>query len=83
MNYQDLVERAAKPRSLQHELALDEAVGKRGTPSLPKLKFMEGLGPEDPRFEPQSGSNAEAGGLNLPDDWRHVVRCCNVETTEV
>ena len=51
MNYQDLVDRAAKPRSLQHLLALDEGVGKRGKPSLPKLKFMEGLGPEDPRYD--------------------------------
>ncbi len=42
----------------------DKQVGKRGTPSLPKLKFMEGLGPEDPRFDAQSGSNAEAGGLD-------------------
>lgn len=54
MSYQDLVERAAKPRSLAHLLALDEGVGKRGKPSLPKLKFMEGLGPEDPKYDAHS-----------------------------
>lgn len=37
-------------KSLGHLIAEDEAVAKRGKPSLPKLKFMEGLGPEDPRF---------------------------------
>lgn len=52
MNYRDIVERAMKPRSLEHALALDESVSKRGIPSLPKLKFMEGLGPEDPKYEP-------------------------------
>lgn len=54
MSYQDLVERAAKPRSLAHLLALNEGVGKRGKPSLPKLKFMEGLGPEDPKYDAHS-----------------------------
>lgn len=39
-------------KTLAHRIAEDEAVAKRGKPSLPKLKFMEGLGPEDPRFEP-------------------------------
>lgn len=51
MNYQDILNRATKPLSLQHQLALDEAVVGRGIPSLPKLKFMEGLGPDDPRFD--------------------------------
>ena len=54
MNYQDLLDCATRPKSLQHELALDEAVAKRGKPSLPKLKFMEGLGPEDPKYEPST-----------------------------
>lgn len=54
MDYQDLVERATKARSLGHKLALDESVSKRGVPSLPKLKFMEGLGPEDPKYDPHS-----------------------------
>lgn len=57
-------------KSLAHRIAEDEAVAKRGKPSLPKLKFMEGLGPEDPRFEPEF-------------DWRHAVRCANVEVTEL
>ncbi len=48
--------------SLAQLIAEDRVVAKRGKPSLPKLKFTEGLGPEDPRFDPQSGSNAEAGG---------------------
>ena len=52
MDYRDLVERATKPRSLGHQLAWDESVSKRGVPSLPRLKFMEGLGPDDPRFGP-------------------------------
>ena len=37
-------------KSLGHLIAEDEAVAKRGKPSLPKLKFMEGLGPEDPKY---------------------------------
>lgn len=44
--------KAPEGRSLQHLLALDEAVVKRGKPSLPRLKFMEGPGPE--RFDEQS-----------------------------
>lgn len=52
MDYRDITERAQRPRSVSHLLALDEAVSKRGVPSLPKLKFMEGLGPEDPRYDP-------------------------------
>jgi hypothetical protein len=38
-------------RSLRKLVAEDEVVAKRGKPSLPKLKFMEGLGPEDPRYD--------------------------------
>lgn len=34
-------------RAVEH----DNVVAKRGKPSLPKLKFMEGLGPEDPRYD--------------------------------
>jgi hypothetical protein len=49
VDYKDITERAQKPRSLQHLLALDVSVAKRGVPSLPKLKFMEGPGPE--RFD--------------------------------
>ncbi len=37
--------------SLAQLIAEDAVVAKRGKPSLPKLKFMEGLGPEDPRFD--------------------------------
>lgn len=33
-------------KSLSHLIAEDEVVAKRGKPSLPKLKFMEGPGPE-------------------------------------
>jgi hypothetical protein len=36
---------------LRQLVAEDEVVAKRGKPSLPKLKFMEGLGPEDPRYD--------------------------------
>lgn len=39
--------RLAKLRKLEQE---DKVVAKRGEPSLPKLRFMEGLGPEDPKF---------------------------------
>jgi hypothetical protein len=41
----------SKPHSLRQLVAEDEVVAKRGKPSLPKLKFMEGLGPEDPRYD--------------------------------
>lgn len=37
--------------SLRKLINEDQVVAQRGKPSLPKLKFMEGLGPEDPRFE--------------------------------
>ena len=46
--------------SLAQLIAEDAVVAKRGKPSLPKLKFMEGLGPDDPRFDAERGSNAEA-----------------------
>lgn len=38
------------PKSLRHLVAEDEVVAKRGKPSLPRLKFMEGLGPDDPKY---------------------------------
>jgi hypothetical protein len=40
-----------RPHSLAQLLAEDAVVAKRGKPGLPKLKFMEGLGPEDPKFD--------------------------------
>lgn len=52
MDYRDIQERAKKGRSLQHALALDESVGKRGVPSLPRVRFLEGPGPE--RYDEQS-----------------------------
>lgn len=43
-------------KSLGHLIAEDGAVAKRGKPSLPKLKFMEGPGPE--RFdEPRNSAS--------------------------
>jgi hypothetical protein len=39
--------------SLRKLINEDQIVAQRGKPSLPKLKFMEGLGPEDPKWEPQ------------------------------
>lgn len=43
--------RALNGYTLSQELKHDGVVAKRGKPSLPKLKFMEGLGPEDPKYD--------------------------------
>lgn len=52
MDWQRMVEaRAVKGKSLSHMLAEDVVNSRRGVPSLPKLKFMEGLGPEDPKYD--------------------------------
>jgi hypothetical protein len=48
--------RGSQPHSLRQLVAEDEVVAKRGKPSLPKLKFMEGLGPEDPRYDADARS---------------------------
>lgn len=48
-----------RPHSLRQLIAEDEVVAKRGKPSLPRLKFMEGPGPEDPKFEPSGSKHAE------------------------
>lgn len=43
MSWQRMVEnRAQRGKSLSHLLYEDEAVAKRGKPSMPRLRFMDG-----------------------------------------
>jgi hypothetical protein len=53
MDWQRMVDlRAVKGKSLEERLLCDAANSKRGSHSLPKLRFMEGPGPEDPKYDP-------------------------------
>lgn len=48
-SFEEVIER--NRLSLLRVMEQDRQVAKRGTPSLPKLRFMEGLGPEDPKYD--------------------------------
>lgn len=53
MQWQRMVEaRALRGESLAQAIEKDRAVAKRQTPSLPRVKFLEGPGPE--RFDEPS-----------------------------